>query len=170
MSFVLWMTGLPCSGKSTISRRLQDVIPNMEVLDGDQLYDWLGPYEFTKEARLSQTIRVANIAKLLLKHDVPVCAAMISSYHESRKTARTIINDNRFLETYLKCSLETCEKRDDKGLYKKARSGEIENFTGINDPYEIPTNPEIIIDTEKSSIEENVKKILDYLKSRKLIS
>jgi adenylylsulfate kinase len=169
MAFVLWMTGLPCSGKTTISKELRKIIPKMEVLDGDELYEWLAPYDFSKDARISQTLRVAHIVKMLIKHNVSVCVSMISSFEQSRRKAYEIINDDRFALCYVKCSLEICEKRDEKGMYKKARSGVIKNFTGISDPYDIPEHPDLVLDTEKFSKGECVKIIKDYLIKNKFI-
>lgn len=168
MAFVLWLTGLPCSGKSTIAKKLGKIFPKMEILDGDELYEWLAPYDFSREARISQTLRVANIIKLLIRHDISVCVSMVSSYSQSREKAREIINDKRFVLCYVKCNLDECEKRDVKGMYVKARAGEIKDFTGIDDPYEVPDNPDLQVDTEKSSIDECVKIVHNYLKSKNL--
>lgn len=171
MSFIIWMTGLPCSGKTTIARKLQNLVLNLAVLDGDELREWLSPKDFTREGRNKHNRKVAYLAKLLLKHNVPVGVSLISPYLENRETARKIIGDDkRFVETYVKCSLEKCESRDTRGMYKKARNKEIQNFTGISDPYEEPPNPDLIIDTEKKTAEESVQTLLDYLKSRALFS
>ena len=169
MTFVLWMTGLPCSGKTTIIRKLADHIQNLAILDGDELREWLSPKDFSREGRNEHNRKVANLAKLLLKHNVPVGVSLISPYLENREIAKKIIGNNKFFELYVKCSLEKCEERDIKGLYKKARNNEIKNFTGINDPYEEPPNPDVFIDTEKYTIEECVSKILDFLKLKKCI-
>ena len=163
------MTGLPCSGKSTIARKLHEHLPDLEILDGDELYEWLKPDGWLRESRITNNKRIAHIAKLLLKHNISVCVSIVSPYSEGRKAARDIVNDNRFIETYIKCKLEVCESRDVKGMYKRARSGEIVNFTGVNGEYETPSNPDLIIDTEKSSLVEEVIKIIQYLKSRELI-
>ena len=171
MSFVIWMTGLPCSGKTTIIRKLQNFVPNLAVLDGDELREWLSPKDFTKEGRDEHNRKVAHLAKLLLKHKVPVGVSLISPYLENRETARNIVNEEgRFIETFIKCSLEKCEERDTKGMYKKARKNEIKGFTGISDPYEEPTNPELIIDTEKSTVKESVQQLVNYLKTHNLVS
>ena len=169
MSFVLWLTGLPCSGKTTIARKLQEFIHNLAVLDGDELREWLSPKDFSREGRNEHNRKVAHLAKLLLKHNVPVTVSLISPYAENRQSARKIIGDGKFIECYVKCSLDVCEKRDVKGMYKKARMNEIKNFTGVDDEYEIPTNPDLTVDSEKSSIEESVQYILNDLKSRQLI-
>ena len=169
MTFVLWMTGLPSSGKTTIIRKLAEHIQNLAILDGDELREWLSPKDFSREGRNEHNRKVANLAKLLLEHNVPVGVSLISPYLENREIAKKIIGNNKFFELYVKCSLEKCEERDIKGLYKKARNNEIKNFTGVNDPYEEPPNPDIFIDTEKYTSEECVTKILDFLKLKKCI-
>jgi len=169
MTFVLWMTGLPSSGKTTITRKLAEHIQNLAILDGDELRKWLSPNDFSREGRNKHNRKVANIAKLLLKHNVPVGVSLISPYLENRETAKKIIGSTKFFELYVKCSLEKCEERDVKGLYKKARNNEIKNFTGINDPYEEPPNPDVVINTEEYTTEESVSKILDFLKLKKCI-
>ncbi len=166
MSFVLWMTGLPCSGKTSIARKLQKFVPNLAVLDGDELREWLSPKDFSREGRNEHNRKVAYLAKLLLNHNVPVSVSLISPYFENRKLAREIIGDDNFIETYVKCSLDVCEERDVKGMYKKARNKEIKGFTGIDDPYDVPENPELIIETENKSLDESVEQILNYLKTK----
>jgi len=163
MAFVIWMTGLPCSGKTTIARKLQEQISNLAVLDGDELREWLSPKDFSREGRDEHNRKVAHLAKLLMGHEVPVCVSLISPFKGNREQASEVIGNDKFIETYIKCPLGVCEERDVKGMYKKARSGEIKNFTGISDDYDIPSNPELIIETGKNPVEENVKQILDYL-------
>ena len=170
MAFVIWMTGLPCSGKTTILRKLQETIPNLAMLDGDELREWLSPKDFSKEGRDEHNKKVAHLAKLLLKHKVPVGVSLVSPYIENRENARKIVgDDSKFSEIYVKCSLEKCEERDVKGMYKKARAGEIKNFTGLDDPYEAPPNPDFIVDTEKQTLDESAKAIKEYLKSKNLL-
>ncbi len=166
MTFAIWMTGLPCSGKTTIARKLQESIPNLAILDGDELREWLSPKDFSKEGRDEHNKKVAHLAKLLLKHNVPVSVSLISPYEENRKSAREIIGNENFIETYVKCALDVCEDRDVKGMYKKARNNEIKSFTGIDDPYDVPKNPELIIETENETLENSVEKILNYLKTQ----
>ncbi|HXV66503.1 MAG TPA: adenylyl-sulfate kinase [Nitrosopumilaceae archaeon] len=166
MAFVLWMTGLPCSGKTTIARKLQEFVPNLAILDGDELREWLSPKDFSREGRNEHNRKVAHLAKLLLKHNVPVIVSLISPYFENRKYAREIIGKENFIETYVKCSLNVCEERDVKGMYKKARNNEIKSFTGIDDPYDVPATPELIIETQDKSLDESVKQILDYLRRK----
>ena len=96
MSFIIWMSGLPCSGKSTIARKLREHLPDLEILDGDELYKWLKPDSWLRESRITNNKRIAHIAKLLLKHNISVCVSVVSPYREGRKAARDIVNDNRF--------------------------------------------------------------------------
>ena len=168
--FVLWMTGLPCSGKSTIVRHLQKHIPNLAMLDGDELREWFSPKDFSKAGRDEHNKRVAHLAKLLLKHDVPSVVSLVSPYVENRSSARQIIDAGpAFAECYVKCSLEKCEERDVKGMYARARKGEIKGFTGIDDPYEPPQNPDLLVDTEFDTLEESSAQVVGFLKSRGLI-
>ncbi len=164
------MTGLPCSGKTTILRKMQESVPNLAMLDGDELREWLSPKDFSREARDEHNKKVAHVAKLLLRHKVPVGVSLVSPYAANRENVRRIIDaGDRFLEVYVKCSLDRCEERDVKGMYKKARAGEIKNFTGLDDPYEVPENPDLVVDTEGESLDESVARILDHLKSKNLL-
>ena len=163
------MTGLPCSGKTTIARKLQELIPNLVMLDGDELREWLSPKDFSRKGRNEHNRKVAHLARLFLKHNVPVVVSLISPFSKNREFARKIIGDSMFIETYIKCSLSLCEKRDDKGLYKKARLNKIKNFTGVNDDYDIPANPDLIVNTETDSLDKIIKQIIDYLTSLKML-
>ena len=163
------MTGLPCSGKTTIARKLQELIPNLVVLDGDELREWLSPKDFSRKGRNEHNRKVAHLARLFLKHNVPVVVSLISPFSKNREFARKIIGNSMFIETYIKCSLSLCEKRDDKGLYKKARLNKIKNFTGVNDDYDIPANPDLIVNTETDSLDKIIKQIIDYLTSLKML-
>ena len=168
--FILWMTGLPCSGKTTIVKDLQKDIPNLAMLDGDELREWFSPKDFSKAGRDEHNKKVAHLAKLLLKHGVPSCVSLVSPYRENRSNAREIIDSgNQFAEVYVKCSLAKCEERDVKGMYAKARAGEIKGFTGIDDPYEAPDNPDLLIDTEHEELSQSAEKVKEFLKSRDLI-
>ena len=168
--FVLWMTGLPCSGKTTIVRELQIDIPNLAMLDGDELREWFSPKDFSKAGRDEHNKRVAHLAKLLLKHGVPSAVSLVSPYKENRDSAREIVNSgDQFAECYVKCSVEKCEQRDVKGMYAKARRGEIKGFTGIDDPYEVPKNPDLLIDTEYELLVDSAKKVKEFLKKKNLI-
>jgi len=168
--FVLWMTGLPCSGKTTIVKDLQKDIPNLAMLDGDELREWLSPKDFSKAGRDEHNKKVAHLAKLLLKHGVPSAVSLVSPYTENRENARKIIDaGEQFAECYVKCSVEKCEERDVKGMYAKARKGEIKGFTGIDDPYETPTNADLIVDTENEPLSDSANKVKNFLKDKNLI-
>ena len=163
------MTGLPCSGKTTLAKKLSEHISNLAILDGDEMRELLSPNEdFSRNGIIGHNKKVVNIAKLLLDHNVPVCVSKISPFVENREDARKVLANYNFLEVYVKCSIDSCEKRDVRGMYKKARNGEISNFIGIHVTYEPPTKPELIIDTENSTIDQTVQKILDYLDKSKL--
>ena len=171
--FCLWFTGLSGSGKSTITTHLVKELrkrgSKLEVLDGDVVRENLSKgLGFSKEDRDTNIRRIAFVANLLSRNDVPVITAAISPYREIRDEARQMMGD-RFVEAYVKASVETCEERDVKGLYAKARSGEIKEFTGVSDPYEPPENPELILETEQQSPEESAWQILGYLEERQLI-
>ncbi len=157
------MTGLPCSGKTTLSKKLNEKIPNLAILDGDEVREWFSSQNFTKEGISQNNKSVAHVAKLLSDHNIPVCVALVSPYENDRKNTKSIISNNEFLQVYLQCSNEVCEKRDVKGHYKKARAGLIEDFTGISAPYEPPLNPDIHLRTDIERIECCVKKIVDSL-------
>jgi adenylylsulfate kinase len=171
--FTLWFTGLSGSGKTTITTHLVKELRKrgvpLEVLDGDIVRENLSKgLGFSKEDRDTNIRRIAFVANLLSRNGVPVITAAISPYREIRNEARELM-DGRFVEVYAKAPLEVCEERDVKGLYAKARSGEIKEFTGISDPYEPPENPEILVETDKQSPEESAKQILDFLEERGLI-
>ena len=169
MGFIIWMTGLPCSGKTTIAKKLPEHIPNLAILDGDEMRELLSPNEdFSRSGIINHNKKVANIAKLLLEHDVSVCVSKISPFIENRDDARQILKDHNFLEIYVKCSLDSCEKRDVRGMYKKARGGEMSNFIGLHVTYEPPPNPELVVDTENSTIEDSVQKILDWIEKKQI--
>ncbi|CAI8050816.1 Probable adenylyl-sulfate kinase [Geodia barretti] len=139
------------------------------MLDGDELREWFSPKDFTKNGRDEHNRKVAHLAKLLLRHGVPSAVSLISPYKENRSDARGIIDQGeQFLEVYVRCSLAECEKRDVKGMYAKARRGEITKFTGIDDPYEEPDSPDMLLDTEHETLQETVTKIKDSLRSRGL--
>jgi adenylylsulfate kinase len=171
--FCLWFTGLSGSGKSTITTHLVKELrrrgSKLEVLDGDVVRENLSKgLGFSKEDRDTNIRRIAFVANLLSRNEVPVITAAISPYREIRDEARQMMGD-RFVEAYVKASVETCEERDVKGLYAKARSGEIKEFTGVSDPYEPPEDPELILETEQQSPEESARQILTYLEEHQLI-
>ena len=162
------MTGLPCSGKTTLAKKLSDKISNLTILDGDEVRAQSSSSDFSREGINENNRKVANLAKDF-SISKPVCVSLISPFKENREDARKIIGDNKFIEAYIKCSLSTCEERDVKGMYKKARRNEIKDFIGVNTNYEIPYNPDLILDTEKLNVEESVNKLLLYLKNNNLI-
>ena len=167
-SLMIWFTGLSGSGKSTIANALQLELYKKRVsvylLDGDNLRHGINKgLTFTEDDRKENIRRTAEIGKLFVDAGMVVLAALISPYEKDRQNARSIFIKEEFIEIYVKCPLEECENRDPKGLYKKARQGEIRQFTGIDQPYEEPTNPEIIIDTNVLSIQECVEIITSHL-------
>lgn len=167
-SVILWLTGLSGSGKSTIANALQQELYkkniSVYVLDGDNLRHGINSnLTFSSEDRKENIRRTAEIGKLLVDAGIVVIAALISPFEEDRLNARGLFERDEFIEVYIKCSLEECESRDPKGLYQKARKGEIKQFTGIDQSYEEPQNPEIIINTDELSIDKSVEVILSYL-------
>lgn len=170
--FTLWFTGLPCSGKTTVSeivgKEFRERGLNVEILDGDELRRNLSKdLGFSKEDRETHIKRVGFIAKLLSRNNVATLAAFVSPYREVRKYLRIEIGN--FIEVYVKCPVEVCIKRDVKGMYKKAIEGEIQNFTGISDPYEEPLEPEIIVETDKEMPMESAQKVIQRLESMEYI-
>jgi adenylyl-sulfate kinase len=171
----LWLTGLSGSGKSTITQALYERLKNdypklaIEVLDGDEVREHLcRDLSFSKEDRFTNIERIAFLAGKLSKHGVLVLVPVIAPYKEARAMARSL-SDN-FAEVFVKASIDTVTKRDVKGLYAKALAGEIQNFTGISDPYEEPENPEILIETEKLTVDESVNKIILFLEKKGVIA
>ncbi|MGE7910944.1 adenylyl-sulfate kinase [Lysinibacillus xylanilyticus] len=170
-SFILWFTGLSASGKSSVAnafaRRLFERGNQAFVLDGDNVRHGLNKdLGFDEAGRKENIRRIGEVSKLFVENGQIVLTAFISPYREDRQVVRELVEAGEFIEVYVKCSVETCEKRDPKGLYKKARNAEISNFTGISAPYEEPENPEIILDTELHSIEECVDQLKDILTSK----
>ena len=169
----VWLTGLSGSGKTTISIPLCEKLESMgyrvQHLDGDVVRQKLTKdLGFSKEDRDQNIERVTFVAERLVKHGVISVCAFISPYKKERQYARDEIG--RFVEVFVKCPLEICEERDVKGLYAKARAGEIKNFTGIDDPYEEPENAELTVETSKSTIDEEVNTIVEFLRSNRYIS
>ncbi len=165
--FTLWFTGLPCSGKSAVADRVAEILRDhnlrVERLDGDVVRKSLcRDLGFSKKDRDENIRRVAFVAKLLTRNGVAVLTSFISPYREIRDEARREIGE--FIEVYVKCPLEVCMSRDVKGMYQKAIRGEIKEFTGISDPYEEPVNPEMVLETDRETLEESARKVLDYLK------
>jgi adenylylsulfate kinase len=165
--FVLWFTGLPSSGKTTLARvmsdRLRDLGMRVELLDGDEVRKSLSPdLGFSKKDREIHAQRVSYLCKLLSRNGIVSIVSLISPYRTSRQRARENVGD-RFVEVWTKCSLETCKQRDVKGLYKKALEGKISEMTGVQDPYEEPVENEITVDTEHNPVEKCGAQILHYL-------
>jgi adenylyl-sulfate kinase len=164
--FTLWFTGLPCSGKSAVADKVAEILKErgmrVERLDGDivrrSLTRDLG---FSRKDRDENIRRVTFVAKLLTRNGVAVLTSFISPYREIRAESRREIG--HFIEVYAKCSLDVCIQRDIKGMYQKAIRGEIKEFTGISDPYEEPLNPEILLETDKETLDESTAKVLKRL-------
>ncbi|WP_010494548.1 adenylyl-sulfate kinase [Paenibacillus elgii] len=173
-SFALWLTGLSGSGKSSIAVELENRLYHegirTYILDGDNIRHGLNNnLGFSPEDRKENLRRVGEVAKLFVDAGVISVAAFISPYNEDRSMVRNMFKANEFIEIYVSCPLEQCEERDPKGLYKKARAGEIREFTGISAPYEVPLNPELVIETDKYSVHECVDLIISYLEQKCLL-
>jgi len=167
----IWLTGLSGSGKSTIAVELEHaLIENRHqayILDGDNIRHGLNKnLGFSPEDRTENIRRIGEVAKLFTEANIITIAAFVSPYREDRDNVRKLLGHGEFVEIYVNCSLEVCETRDTKGLYKKARAGEVKDFTGISAPYEEPLNPELTIDSSKLSVEESTREILNYLEEK----
>lgn len=174
-SVVLWFTGLSGSGKSTLAHALEEKLFQKGcktfVLDGDNVRHGLNSnLDFSEAGRTENIRRISEVSKLMLESGLIVMTAFISPINKDRGEARQLISNEDFIEIYCKASIETCETRDVKGLYKRARAGEITNYTGIDSPYEVPENPELTIDTDNQSLEGSVSTILSFLKSNGIIN
>ena len=167
-SFLLWFTGLSGSGKSTIAnlveQRLYKQGVKTYILDGDNIRKGINSdLTFSPEDRTENIRRIAEIANLMVDAGLVVLAAFVSPYKKDRDNIKHILKDVNFVEIFVNTSVEECERRDVKGLYKKARAGEIKNMTGISAPYEAPENPDIEINTELETVENAVSRIMEYL-------
>lgn len=167
-SCVLWITGLSAAGKSTLANALECKLYEIGVrtylLDGDNIRTGLNrDLGFSESDRRENIRRIAEVSKLFVDAGIMVIVAIISPYLNDRSMARQIFEAGEFVEIYLKCPLFECEKRDPKGLYKKAREGKILNFTGVSAPYEEPEKPELLIETNKCKVEDGVHLIINYL-------
>jgi adenylylsulfate kinase len=174
-SRVLWFTGLSGSGKSTVANATEKVLHDMGfqtyILDGDNVRMGLNKdLGFSPEDRTENIRRITEVAKLFADSGSIVLTAFISPYREDRDKAREIISTEDFIEVFVSADLSVCESRDPKGLYKKARAGEIKGFTGIDAPYEAPLNPELIVETDKNDIEACSQIVVDYLVEEEIIS
>jgi len=173
-SKVIWFTGLSGSGKSTVANATEKLLHDMGlqtyILDGDNVRMGLNKdLGFSPQDRTENIRRITEVAKLFADSGSIVLTAFISPYKEDRNSARKIISDEDFIEVFVKADLSVCESRDPKGLYKKARSGEIKGFTGIDAPYEEPINPEIVVETDKYDILACANQVIDYLVKENII-
>ena len=172
---ILWFTGLSACGKSTIAnavdRKLHDAGVHTFVLDGDNIRMGLNKnLGFSADDRAENIRRIGEVAKLFADAGVITATAFISPYLADRDKVRALMGQGGFIEVYVNASLETCEARDPKGLYKKARAGEIKSFTGISDPYEAPVKPELVLDSNTKGIDELSNEVIAYLKSNGYLS
>lgn len=172
-SVVLWFTGLSGAGKSTLSHAVEERLHQHGcrtfVLDGDNVRHGLcGDLGFSEPDRIENIRRVGELAKLMIEAGLITLTAFISPFREDRARVRSLYPHGDFLEIYCKSPVEVCEQRDVKGHYRRARSGEIKNFTGISSPYEEPLAPELVVDTAELSLDESVEKVLDLLRTRGL--
>jgi len=171
--FTIWMTGLPGSGKSTLAALLKSKLERehgmrVEILDGDEVRKGLSrDLGLSREDREEHAWRVSFVSKLLSRNGVVSIVSLISPYRSSRESARQMIGADKFVEVYVKASLAVCEMRDPKGLYAKARRGEITNMTGIQDPYEEPTDADIVVETEKGTPEKSAAYVVEELRRRR---
>jgi adenylylsulfate kinase len=166
---VLWFTGLSGAGKTTTARTLLEALrateARVELLDGDELRNVISRgLGFSREDRMENIRRIIYISKLLARNGITVLVSAITPYREMRELARSELPG--YVEIYVDCPLDECERRDVKGLYAKARNAEISHFTGINDPYEAPEQPDIVIRTKSADVSSNVSMILDYISLR----
>jgi len=174
-SVIIWFTGLSGSGKSTLAHSVEERLYKLGcrtiVLDGDNVRHGLSSnLTFSDDDRKENIRRIGEAAKLMMEAGVITMTAFISPFKKDRNLVRQLLPQGDFIEIYCNASLEICESRDVKGLYKRARAGEIKSYTGIDSPYEAPSNPELVIDIESESLEESVSKVIDFLKSKEIIN
>ncbi|MGN7469775.1 adenylyl-sulfate kinase [Brevibacillus sp. SAFN-007a] len=174
-SCVLWFTGLSGAGKSTLANAVEQELNRRGlasyVLDGDNIRHGLNKgLGFGEEDRKENIRRIGEVAKLFVDAGVIVLTAFISPYRSDRELARSLVEAGEFIEVYVKCPLEECERRDVKGLYEKARRGEIGQFTGISAPYEEPIQPELVIESSRQTIEDSVAAVLAYLEQAGILT
>ena len=173
-STIVWLTGLPASGKTTIARELEKKLykrgTHTYILDGDNVRHGLNrDLGFSKDERRENIRRIAEVAKLFSDAGIITICAFVSPYKADRIAARNLVEDSEFIEVFVKCPVDICMERDPKSMYKKAVSGKKKAFTGVNDPYEEPDTPEVIIESDKITIEESADKIINYLIHRGII-
>lgn len=170
-SCVLWFTGLSGAGKSTLANAVERELFNRQIrsytMDGDNVRHGLNKnLGFSPEDRKENIRRIGEVSKLFVDAGIFALTAFISPYQEDRNSVRKLLAEGEFLEIYVKCSIDECERRDPKGLYDKAKKGEIKNFTGISAPYEEPMAPELVVETDKQSLEDSVKQVIEFLESK----
>ena len=168
---LIWLSGISGSGKSTIANELEKKLYENNflsyLLDGDNIRIGLNKdLGFTDDDRKENIRRISEVSRLMLDAGLIVITAFISPFKEERQLAKSLVLKENYFLVHVDCSVEKCEERDVKGLYKKARAGEIKNFTGIDSPYEVPENPNLIVNTEKESVDESVKKIFNAIKGK----
>ncbi len=173
-SVVIWFTGLSGSGKSTLAHSVEEELHKLGcrtfVLDGDNVRHGLSSnLTFSDDDRKENIRRIGEAAKLMMEAGVIAITAFISPFREDRDNVRRLLPQEDFIEIFCNASLEVCESRDVKGLYKRARAGEIKNYTGIDSPYEAPNNPELVIDTDGETLEESAIKVIEFLKSKNIV-
>jgi adenylylsulfate kinase len=173
-SCILWFTGLSGAGKSTLAHAVEEQLHQLGcrpfVLDGDNVRHGLSSnLGFSEADRRENIRRIGEAAKLMMEAGVITLTAFISPFRADREAVRNLMPHGDFLEIYCKASLETCESRDVKGLYKKARAGEIKNYTGIDSPYEAPLKPELVVETDRLNLGESVDRVMGLLKQRGII-
>jgi adenylylsulfate kinase len=173
-SFVIWLTGLSGAGKSTLGSHLETQLFQRGIhtylVDGDNLRMGMNSdLGFTERHRQENIRRAGELSKVLVDAGIVVIVALISPYHRHREFVRNMVSHGEFIEVYVKCPLEVCAKRDPKGLYEKAKQGAIKNFTGFDSPYEEPTHPELVIETDKIDVMEGTEQILTYLENQHLL-
>lgn len=170
-SFLIWFTGLSGSGKSTIANAVEQQLHKQGIktytLDGDNIRKGINSdLSFSPKGRTENIRRIAEISNLMIDAGLVVLAAFISPYKKDRDNIKSIVKDVNFVEIFVNTSIDECKRRDVKGLYKKAKTGQIKNMTGVSAPYEVPENPDIEINTETETITQGVNKVLDYIKSK----
>jgi len=174
-SAIIWLTGLPASGKTTIARQLEKYLYargcHTYILDGDNIRHGLNKdLGFSKEARTENIRRIAEVAKLFLDGGIIVICAFVSPYKDDREMARNLVEESEFIEVYVKCPVDICMQRDPKSMYKRAVSGKMKAFTGVDDPYEEPEVPELVLETDTLTVREGADRIVKYLEENGVIS
>ena len=173
-SVIIWFTGLSGAGKSTLAHSVEEELHKLGcrtfVLDGDNVrYGLSSNLTFSDGDRKENIRRIGEVAKLMMEAGVIAITALISPFREDKDNVRGLLSQEDFIEIFCNASLEVCESRDVKGLYKRARAGEIKNYTGINSPYEVPINPEFVVNTGDETLGESVIKVIEFLKSKNIV-